>query len=111
MKKYYTEFTGTFFWVFVVSLTAGNPLGPIAIGSILMVMVYAGSSVSGAHFNPAVTLAVLYRRKIELKQAVIYWIVQIVAGCVAGFVAYHLSGSAPAITPLDVPAFRQLYQK
>jgi len=99
MKKYITEFIGTFFLVLVVSLTAGSALGPIAIGSILMVMIYAGGHISGAHYNPAVTLAVLYRRKIELKEAIIYWIVQLAAGCVAGFVALHLSGITPAIVP------------
>jgi aquaporin Z len=97
MKRYLTEFIGTFFLVLVVSLTANNPFGPIAIGTILMVMVYAGGHISGAHYNPAVTLAVLYRRKIELKEAIIYWMVQIVAGCVAGFTAIHLSGNSPSI--------------
>jgi aquaporin Z len=99
MKKYLTEFIGTFFLVLVVSLTAGNPFGPIAIGSVLMVMVYAGGHISGGLYNPAVTLAILYRRKIELKEAIIYWIVQIAGGCLAGFVALHLSGIAPAIAP------------
>ena len=36
----------------------------IAIGSVLMVMIYAGGHISGAHYNPAVTLAVLMRGKI-----------------------------------------------
>ena len=99
MKKYLTEFIGTFFLVLVVSLTANNHFGPIAIGSVLMVMVYAGGHISGGLYNPAVTLAILYRRKIELKEAVIYWIAQIIGGCLAGFIAMHLSGNTPGIEP------------
>lgn len=99
MKQYITEFIGTFFLALVVSLTAYNPLAPVAVASMLMVMTYAGKHISGAHYNPAVTLAMLYRRKIELSQAFAYWAVQLVAGCVAGFVAYHLTGIPTAIQP------------
>jgi aquaporin Z len=60
MKKYLTEFIGTFFLVFTVGMCLikpGTDFAPLAIGSALMVMVYAGGHVSGAHYNPAVTLA------------------------------------------------------
>ena len=67
MKNYIVEFIGTFFLVLVVGLTAGSPgaaaFAPVAIGTILMVMVYMGGHISGAHYNPAVTLAVLMRGK------------------------------------------------
>ncbi len=67
MKKYLVEFIGTFFLVFTIGMTviapgAGN-LAPFAIAAALMVMVYAGGHVSGAHYNPAVTLAVFLRGK------------------------------------------------
>ena len=65
MKKYVIELIGTFFLVLVIGLT-GNP---IAIGSVLMVMVYMGGHISGAHYNPAVTLAVLMHRKIDGREA------------------------------------------
>jgi aquaporin Z len=68
MKKYITEFIGTFFLVLTVGLT-GNPL---AIGSALMVMIYAGGHISGGHYNPAVTLAVFIRGKITSSDAIIY---------------------------------------
>src|SRR4051812_50197395 len=62
MAKYLTEFIGTFFLVLTVGLTiiepGAGPLAPLAIGSVLMVMIYAGGHVSGAHYSPAVTLAV-----------------------------------------------------
>lgn len=65
MKKYLTEFIGTFFLVLTVGLCVIKPdaggLAPLAIGSALMIMVYAGGHVSGGHYNPAVTLAVWLR--------------------------------------------------
>ena len=61
MKKYLVEFIGTFFLVFVVGLCVVSPgagaMAPLAIGTTLMVMVYAGGHISGGHYNPAVTLA------------------------------------------------------
>jgi aquaporin Z len=82
---YLTELIGTFFLVFTVgtSVLAGGPLAPLAIGAILMVMVYAGGHISGGHYNPAVTIAVLVRRRIKLADAVAYWVAQIVAGLLA----------------------------
>ncbi len=61
--KYLVEFIGTFFLVFTVGMASrsGPPLAPLAIGASLMVMIFAGGHVSGAHFNPAVTLAVKSR--------------------------------------------------
>ena len=66
MKKYLTEFIGTFFLVFSIGMaaTSGNPLAPLAIGLTLMVMVYMGGHVSGAHYNPAVTVGIFMRGKI-----------------------------------------------
>ena len=59
MKKYIVEFIGTFFLVFTVGIAVRQnaPFAPFAIGSILMVMIFAGGHISGGHFNPAVTLA------------------------------------------------------
>lgn len=67
MKKYLVEFIGTFFLVFTIGMTvlapgAGN-LAPFAIAAVLMAMIYAGGHISGAHYNPAVTLAVWLRGK------------------------------------------------
>ena len=66
MKKYLVEFIGTFFLVLTVGMTVIEPgaagdLAPLAIGSALMIMVYAGGHVSGGHYNPAVTVAVWLR--------------------------------------------------
>ena len=83
--KYAVEAIGTFFLVFTIgaSVRSGSSLAPLAIGAVLMVMIYAGGHISGGHYNPAVTLAVLVRRRIEPRDAVGYWIAQVGAGLLA----------------------------
>lgn len=83
--KYSVEAIGTFVLVFTVgaAVATRSSLAPLAIGAALMVMVYAGGHVSGGHYNPAVTLAVLLRRRIGLRDAVAYWIAQLGAGVAA----------------------------
>lgn len=95
MKKYITEFIGTFFLVLTVGLAvnggAGN-MAPLAIGAALMVMIYAGGHISGGHYNPAVTLAVLIRGRITTTEAIPYMIVQIVGAVAAAFTVKYLMG-------------------
>jgi aquaporin Z len=103
MKKAIVEFIGTFFLVSTVGNTVLNPggvgnLAPIAIGSILMVMVFAGGHISGAHYNPAVTLSVLIRGKCTMSDAVSYWIAQFLAALVAAAVVVYLKGT-PQLPP------------
>jgi aquaporin Z len=104
MKKYLVEFIGTFFLVFTVgtAVHSGSVLAPVAIGSVLMVMIFAGGHVSGGHFNPAVTLAVWIRGKITAKDALPYWAVQLVAGLVAALVVVTVC-AAPAHLPVLHP--------
>jgi aquaporin Z len=87
-RKLGVEFIGTFFLVFTVGMavaTAGA-LAPLAIGAVLMVMVFAGGHVSGAHYNPAVSTAVFLRGKLERDEYVAYVITQVLAGIVAAAV-------------------------
>src|SRR4051812_22756645 len=95
MKKYLVEFIGTFFLVFTVGLAVrqGAPLAPIAIGSVLMVMIFAGGHISGGHFNPAVTLAAFLRGRCDKKDVVPYWIAQFVAAVVAALIVNVVLGS------------------
>jgi len=88
-RKYTVEFIGAFFLTFVVGVSAlsGSVFTPLAAGATLMVMIYAGGHISGGHFNPAVTLAVLVRGRIGVRDAVGYWIAQVVGGVVAGALA------------------------
>ncbi len=103
MKKYLVEFIGTFFLVFTVALAVRQsaPLAPLAIGSILMVMIFAGGHVSGGHFNPAVTLAAFLRGRCERRDVLPYWIAQFVAAVVAALlVNVVLNGRVPGAAAL-----------
>ena len=63
------EFIGTFILVLTVGLSTSTKgagdLAPLAIGSALMVMVFAGGHISGAHYNPAVSFAALLAGKLS----------------------------------------------
>ncbi|MBL0331695.1 MAG: aquaporin family protein [Chlorobiota bacterium] len=95
MKIYIVEFIGTFFLILVIALT-GNP---IAIGAILAAMVYFGEQISGAHYNPAVTLGFLFSKKITISKAMRYWASQFLGAIFASLVAYYLSGKSFAVVP------------
>src|SRR5215475_13940197 len=87
MRRYAQELIGTFFLVVTIGTTgiAASPgvIAPLAIGSILMVMIYAGGHVSGAHFNPAVTLGVFLRGRCPAGDVVPYMVAQIAAALAA----------------------------
>ena len=104
MRKYITEFIGTFFLVLTIGLTvaSNNPMAPIAIGAALMVMIYAGGHISGAHYNPAVTLAVLIRRRISLSDAIIYMIVQLAGAVAAAYLVTYMVSSALPMEPIRI---------
>lgn len=90
MKKYTVEFIGAFFLVLAVCMAGqggAGPLTPIAVGAMYMVMVYAGAHISGAHYNPAVSVAIYLRGKLALGELPAY----IVAQCIGGVLAALLS--------------------
>jgi aquaporin Z len=88
-RKYVTEAIGTFFLMFAVAMAAlsGSAFVPLAAGGTLMVMIYAGGHISGGHYNPAVTMAALWRGRIGIGDAVGYWIAQVIAAIAAGAAA------------------------
>ncbi|MEM6343397.1 MAG: aquaporin [Bacteroidota bacterium] len=82
MKQYLTEFIGTFFWVLVLglSISAEYPhLTAIALGATVMGLIYMGQPISGAHYNPAITLAVVVRGGFAWKEAGFYVLAQLLA--------------------------------
>jgi aquaporin Z len=102
IRKNAVEAIGAFFLVFTVAVSglSHSAFTPLAAGAVLMVMVYAGGHISGGHYNPAVTIAALVRNRIGLAEAVQYWIVQLVAGVVAGLAARAV------VDPATVTALR-----
>ncbi len=105
MKKYLVEFIGTFFLVFTVGMTVVAPgagdLAPLAIGSALMIMVYAGGHVSGGHYNPAVTIAVWLRGRCPTADVPAYIGAQIAAAVVAAMTTLALKGD-PMVSPAEL---------
>ncbi len=108
MSKYIVEFIGTFFLVFTIGNVVIEPgagsLAPLAIGGVLMVMVFAGGHISGAHYNPAVTLAVYLRGKCDTKDVGPYMGSQIVAALVASILVLFLKGPDANIEAMDLSA-------
>jgi aquaporin Z len=103
MVKYLTEFIGTLFLVLTVGLTviAGSPMAPLAIGASLMIMVYMGGHVSGGHYNPAVSLALALRGKLAGSDLGPYMVAQVLGAVVASLLVYVIMGRtfAPAPAP------------
>jgi len=104
--KYFAEFIGTFYLVFTVGLNvlAGTPTAALSIAATLMCMVYALGSCSGAHFNPAVTVAVLLsgRNMISGFDAAIYIVMQILGGITASLLYYGVYGRTFPLEPQGV---------
>lgn len=94
LSSYLTEALGTFFLVFTIGCTVllAAPLAPLAIGASLMVMVFAGGHISGAHFNPAVTLGVWLRGRLPAVEVVPYWVSQLIGAVLAAFAAAYVTG-------------------
>src|SRR3954471_20012466 len=104
MRAYLTEFLGTFFLVLTIGLSvlSGSPLAPLAIGASLMVMVYMGGHISGAHYNPAVSLAVLVRGKLAPREFVMYVIAQACGAVTAAAVVLAVTGKSFGPSPAQV---------
>ena len=104
VRKVIIEFIGTFFLVFTVGMVVIEPgaggLAPLAIGSALMIMVYAGGHISGGHYNPAVTLAVMLRGRTTATELAGYWVAQLLAGVIAALVVTALKDSAPIVSTI-----------
>jgi len=106
MKKYAVELIGTFFLVLTIGMTVvQTPTGvipPLAIGAALMVMVYAGGHISGAHYNPAVTLAVFLRGRCPASDVPGYLIAQVVGALFAAQATLYLK-HGPTLPPPGTP--------
>jgi aquaporin Z len=101
MNKYLTELIGTFFLVLTIGLSvlSGSNLAPLAIGTSLMVMVYMGGHISGAHYNPAVSLAVFLRGKLNAADFIPYVVAQVVGATAAAMIVNFILGKTVEIKP------------
>jgi aquaporin Z len=110
MNKYIVELIGTFFLVFTVGCcvigASAGALAPLAIGSALMVMIFAGGHISGGHYNPAVTLGVWLRGKCEAKDVAPYMVSQIIGAAIAALAVKFLKSGIDVVpmTTSTVPA-------
>jgi aquaporin Z len=105
MNKYIAEFIGTFFLVLTIGCTVvGGGTGviaPLAIGAALMVMVFAGGHISGAHYNPAVTVGMLIRGRLQPGDVVPYWVAQLAGSALAAFLVGKILRAGVAVTPIS----------
>ena len=94
-KKLGAEFLGTLIFVLVISLciTQKIPVTPIAIGLILMIIVYTGSKISGGHYNPVVTFSVwlTMQNKINARDMFLYMIFQFIGGMAGALISWGLT--------------------
>lgn len=99
LKKCLVEFIGTFFLVFTIGCAlfpnASGSFPPMAIGFVLMVMVYAGGHISGGHYNPAVSLAAAIRGALNWRDFVPYLIAQFTGGVLAALLAGYIVAIPP----------------
>lgn len=110
MRKLIVEAIGTFFLVLTIGQAVIAPgageLAPLAIGAVLLAMVFAGGHISGAHYNPAVTLAVFLRGRATASELAGYWVAQLAGSALAVAVipTFKDISAVVAMDPATVPA-------
>ena len=105
-SKLAAEFIGTFFLALTICTAAvhgsAGEYAPFAIAATLMVMIYAVGHISGAHFNPAVTVAVWIRGACDKNDVVPYIGTQLLAGALAAFVSQELLFSETSVASIQM---------
>ena len=105
-NKLIAEFIGTFFLALTICTAAvhgsAGEYAPFAIASTLMVMIYGLGHISGAHFNPAVTVGIWLRGACEKDEVAPYIAVQVIAGAAAALVSANLLIADPSVTALEL---------
>ncbi len=109
MKTYVMEFIGTFFLMLTIGASVISPsiglFAPLAIGTILIALIYAGGPISGAHYNPAVTLGVYLSKKCPLKEVPYYLFAQLLGAVLAAYAVLFMKGAGNSASISLVPAF------
>ncbi len=102
-RKLVMEFLGTFFlalFVFSVSNVL-QPTSHFGVGLMLMILVYAGGHISGAHYNPAISWSIFIRRGVNFSHFIAYFGAQLLGALLAGFLCFHF---------IAVPSFSNLLE-
>ena len=104
--KLIAEFIGTFFLALTICTAAvhgsAGDYAPFAIAATLMVMIYGVGYISGAHFNPAVTVAVWLRGACEKDDVAPYIAVQVIAGALAALTSESILFSETSVSALEM---------
>merc|ERR1719330_1013817 len=103
------EFVGTFLLIFTVgcNVLSGNAVwGGVSIASVLMVAIYSLGGISGANFNPAVSVALGFSKLMKGpgmvgRDVCMFIVVQVLSGCFASFCYYRLYGDSFNLSPAD----------
>jgi len=99
-QKLTVEFIGTFFLVFTVGISSGS-FAPFAIAGVLTAMIFAGGHISGAHYNPAVTVSLFLRGNTPGREAVPYAASQIAAAVCAALLSSFFIPAEETIVVFD----------
>ena len=104
MARYVTEAVGTFFLVLTIGLCVSQDVGaltPLAVFFALSTMVYMGGPVSGAHYNPAVSVALLFEGALKKADFVPYLVAQFSGAILASFLVGHITGHGFVVAPAE----------
>lgn len=108
MQVYVTEAVGSFFLVMVFGIS-GDPL---AVGLTLMALVYIGYPNSGAHFNPAVSLAFFFKKKLSLSELLGYLFCQTIGTFFASYLIFEFANSVFYLEPpVDTGLYEQVFSE
>ena len=105
-QKLVVEAVGTFLLVLTIGcsviLSTSSLAAPLSIGSVLMVLVYSGGHISGGHYNPAVTLAVMIRTQMKFFEEVIpYWFAQTIGAVLAALATRGITRQIGKAEPIE----------
>ena len=96
LKKYMMEGVGAMFWLFAYALIGG----PFAVAGMVTVLIYLGSPISGGHFNPAMSLAMWIRGKLNKCDLIWYMIFQLLGGLFGSLAVWGISGNRFVLAPI-----------
>lgn len=111
--KAFMELIGTMMLVLTIQVSVGlgkaTNMAPVAIGVVLITLVYAGGPVSGAHYNPAISLAIFLRGKLTLHEMLVYWVFQLGGGAAGALLGGLIGGTFSGVSVGDSYSLTQAF--